>query len=75
MQLRVDKTMTVDYLGVFQKDVVYDLTEDQIEFYERSRGVPFLEENLPEGVHLEGNREKSKPVNVDGFEDVPHKEV
>jgi hypothetical protein len=51
-RVETDRNMVVDYLGVFEEGEPQELTEADAAWFERSRGVPLLQDNLPEGVEL-----------------------
>jgi hypothetical protein len=72
MKIKANQTTTIDYLGVFYEGTETELTEYAIGFYEFSRGIPLTQDALPEGVQLLDGTVHNDPVNVEGFEDVPH---
>lgn len=47
-----DEDKLVDYLGVFEAGEERELLPEEVESWNRFRGVPLLQDNLPEGVHL-----------------------
>jgi hypothetical protein len=59
--IRALETGMVDYLGVFTKGEERELTTDEVKFYEASRGVPMLPENLPDMVELTVSGEDDAP--------------
>lgn len=54
MEYRVvtDRDMVVDYLGVFEKDTPRTFTESDAAWFQRARGVPLLQSNVPDGVDV-----------------------
>lgn len=65
--LTSDRKITVDYLGVFDEGVDYELTDYAVTYYEAQAGIPLAQENLPEGVSLKvtETKEAKKTVKPD----------
>jgi len=54
MKYRVvtDRNLVVDYLGVFEANEPQEFTEEDAAWFATSKGVPLVQDNVPEGVNV-----------------------